>query len=1574
MRKRLLALLLSLVMLAGAASPTAFAAPRASGSSVDAKHWFSNQLTERGKDIYDALVWWYGEGGMGDGKASYDLVANKVVTPEEVETYLDGNRTLFNDFAAAKDAFDLEHPEAWYVDSSDLSFLVTRDSTSVHAYMGPGRTEDYYVTGVSKEDGAADVDAKSELLTAAVQDIVYGANALENATDAAMVRYVHNKIIHKLSYRYETECAPANVGFIRTAYALVTGEAVCEGYARSFQYVMNKLDIPCVLIHGFQTSGEPEAHMWCAVWLKGSEDAEGAWYVVDPTWDDPVKLDASGHIIKDKVDDPETGEKKDGGERTDYLLVGQSVVGEHWKPSGYVSTSATEFTYPEISQSSYGEINGLQVTYADSTMEDVDSTVYHVSFNGDGLVQSAEKGYYFLVYMKDVNVDGSVNEFEGWYYAAHGLYFLAGFDRYPNEDFKDTGNPHYYDTDKYMVQNIAQCEYVAFAVTTAKPYPWTCPDDLVVKPGDDDYDYYRAGYYVGDGSDIVAQTGLMEVPNGDYEQPPYAKNVSPVFSTPVYVGTNYTIHMEFTDPLYHPDQASVDRAPAGKVYDAEKAMAQAVALDYTGTKHSWGVNGGQPHTFTKKPKPANVKWECETHGNHEGMEDINAACRLTALEYDFSASKWWADDSVSYKFYLTGLVGVKSNKFLTGWDYVFENDSAPCAYRCSQGIDWNLWGQPQLLDNPNNLDLGEISMKGVNDETSTTLDELRESMHLDDKDMNGRLVLTVEQLDPNRFSAEELAAATAGNPKADPVPSSAVLSSSLYEIDFARICSQTIVKTGQKVRLQVGFPPGFDSSMAGVVFKAYHFTRDETTGMVISVEEIPITVTQYGLIIMCDSFSPFEIVALDATNEELVLPEDSGDRYVVMTSDGHGKVEGDVAGDPDRPGMVRFESGSSHTFTVTPDEGYQIGSITFDGETTIKTGSGAAATEPAAYDGPYSDDTGTFDPVYDGLYGDSDETLGMIQAEPAGGDAVTFALTYDDLGGSSAILDVTFIPSSALKAGETLEAPAVCTHPGLEHVDYLAPACMTPGHTAGMTAQCQTCGQAVVSETIPFTGHVYDADGRCQRCPAVKISTVTFDANGGTLTGSPTAPVGEDGSNTLPSIPGSPTRTGYTFDGWYRYTATGDSEPVTLSTKFTEDTTVYAHWTENRDSSDNPETPGGSGNQDNQDNQEVYTITLQSSPAQGGSVAGGGNYRKAQPVTASAVPAGGYHFVHWMENGAIISSGPTYSFTATADRTLTAVFELNGDGIFDSTAVADDSTTAADGSITAAGEINNGSTAEKAAGSSANARKETGVKAENGTKTEETAADGTVTTRQTLANGVQITTVRAPGAPMTVSVTIPAGMERATVTIDTAVTPGTVAVNAATDEIIQRSIPTANGLKVTLEDSTTFMMEDQSKAFTDTESHWAKDSIAFVTAHGLFSGTSETAFEPRLPMTRAMLMTVLARLDGEETAGGGTWYEKSMAWAVANGISDGSNPQDQVTREQLAAMLWRYMGEPAVTGSMGSFPDTGNVHSWAGEAMTWAVQNGIINGSNDGNLYPGNNALRSEVAAMLTRFCQNIEY
>ena len=208
------------------------------------------------------------------------------------------------------------------------------------------------------------------------------------------------------------------------------------------------------------------------------------------------------------------------------------------------------------------------------------------------------------------------------------------------------------------------------------------------------------------------------------------------------------------------------------------------------------------------------------------------------------------------------------------------------------------------------------------------------------------------------------------------------------------------------------------------------------------------------------------------------------------------------------------------------------------------------------------------------------------------------------------------------------------------------------------------------------------------------------------------------------------------------------------------------------------------------------------------------------------------------------------------------------------------------------------------------------------------------------------------------------------------VTPGTVAVLVKTDgteEVIKTSVTTDSGVAVTLSDGDTVKVVDNSKTFDDVPgNYWGAEAVAFASSRELFAGTSATTFAPDTAMTRAMIVTVLARFEGVDTTTGSTWYEAGQQWAVQNGVSDGTNMDQGLSREQLATMLWRYAGSPSVSNSLSGYTDAGTVSSYAQQAMAWCVEQGIIGGTTTTTLSPQGPATRAQVATILMRYIENI--
>ena len=178
--------------------------------------------------------------------------------------------------------------------------------------------------------------------------------------------------------------------------------------------------------------------------------------------------------------------------------------------------------------------------------------------------------------------------------------------------------------------------------------------------------------------------------------------------------------------------------------------------------------------------------------------------------------------------------------------------------------------------------------------------------------------------------------------------------------------------------------------------------------------------------------------------------------------------------------------------------------------------------------------------------------------------------------------------------------------------------------------------------------------------------------------------------------------------------------------------------------------------------------------------------------------------------------------------------------------------------------------------------------------------------------------------------------------------------------------------------------------FTDvTEGDWFYDAVRYAYETGLMDGVGDSLFAPNSETTRAQLVTILYRLEGEPEVSGtsgftdveaGTWYTDAVAWAAANGIVNGTTdttfaPGEDITREQLVTVLYRYAEskgyDVSASADLSGYPDAGQVQDYAQPAMAWAVAEGIVEGV-DGTLNPAGNATRAQIATILMRFCEGV--
>lgn len=273
---------------------------------------------------------------------------------------------------------------------------------------------------------------------------------------------------------------------------------------------------------------------------------------------------------------------------------------------------------------------------------------------------------------------------------------------------------------------------------------------------------------------------------------------------------------------------------------------------------------------------------------------------------------------------------------------------------------------------------------------------------------------------------------------------------------------------------------------------------------------------------------------------------------------------------------------------------------------------------------------------------------------------------------------------------------------------------------------------------------------------------------------------------------------------------------------------------------------------------------------------------------------------------------------------------------------------------------------------------------DNGTTVvEKTDASGATTTEITVpadtaaaAEGpVEVPAAIEIAEDQAVSVSAPAGTVVAIPVSDENAGNVAVIVHAdGTEEPIPMSLVEDGKIVVKVDGNETIKVVNNAKDFEDVaDEHWAADDIDFASSHAIFLGIANgSTYEPETALTRNMMMTVLARVDGADTEGSDPWYAKGNAWAVENGVSNGLLGEDNITREQLVTMLFNYANKAGLDTSaradLASYPDASGVSEWATEAVSWAVAEGILKGVNNTDIAPQGWATRAQAAAFMQRY------
>ena len=357
-------------------------------------------------------------------------------------------------------------------------------------------------------------------------------------------------------------------------------------------------------------------------------------------------------------------------------------------------------------------------------------------------------------------------------------------------------------------------------------------------------------------------------------------------------------------------------------------------------------------------------------------------------------------------------------------------------------------------------------------------------------------------------------------------------------------------------------------------------------------------------------------------------------------------------------------------------------------------------------------------------------------------------------------------------------------------------------------------------------------------------------------------------------------------------------------------------------------------------------------------------------VTVTAKSGGGSTGGGTTGGGSSSSSKPSASTGKTETVTKPDGTKVQTETKADGTKIQ--TTTGKDGSVTKTETKKDGSsvTENKAAdGSTGTVKTDKNGNTEAETKVSAKAVEDAKKSGEAVKAPVEVEASRDSSTAPTVKVELPKNSGDTKVEIPVSnVKPGTVAVLVhadGTEEIVKNSLPTEDGIQLTINGGATVKIVDNSKGFIDTQDHWAKDAIDFVSARGLVNGMSATIYAPNNSTTRAQLWTILARQNDADLTGGSIWYEKAQNWAKSKGVSDGANPNGTINRAQMVTMLWRAVGQPAA-GSAANFTDV-SADAYYAQAVSWAVENGITTGVGGGRFDPNSTCTRAQIATFLYR-------
>ena len=789
----------------------------AAGDNSHAYKYFYERLEQDSMEakFYNAFESLLNGGEFEKGTIKYDLVANKIASKEDVEAYVNGTSDkIAKAFGMGRDAFYMDHPDLFYADVFATSISAGQKGSDYVAYLDSSRAVNTYVGSLdSQEKVKTAINAYENKLAAIV------AEANKKATVVEKIEFANNYLRDNNHYGWGTKTeGDRNVdtekaAFIYTSYgSLINAESVCEGYAKGFKAILDRLGIPCVLVAGYVdsvTQGGYQPHMWNYVRV------DGQWYMVDPTFN------------------PNFENK--------WLLVGGEAINEKYIEDNVVSSSGNKLRYPVLKPYDYGDDtdkNGMSVigVYDDKS---VGKTLeFTISYQGKGARKLREENKYLAFRSGNRNDDGTI----GWsrWTDCIGFNEVMGNEVFAVTDYETsfTADPGY--------------EYYQFALIGIAP---------------DDNPYGEGSAKCNYKDEAEAERNFVVAPCVPYRHDGY---------TPVENSAPWAVS-------FYP--ANTGDLPVDRTYDLRVAYHTAlkkvdeskdVGLEFTVSAGAESIEG---NAFV-----SDVEWD----GNK-------------TITFKFKPSKMYVHNMASYFFTPTNLVGANSNKVPEPFKYSFKGKSVVCSKVFNDGrLYMNVFGQPKMLDD------SDLSVTDFKDENNKYYAESQRSQLM----LVASKPTSAEEQEMDKVLKQETG-----------IKDNEIIASSTYEIDL-QICGLVRkIPNGSYMQVSFGFPEGYSPDDEGTTFKIYHYKHDDN-GAIIGVEEIPVIVTQYGLIAKVTSFSPFTIVQVkkDAVQggEVSVYACVNGGKGGTVTADG-------------KSGIAEI-TGDTITYDITADQGFAVGAVRLNGK------------------------------------------------------------------------------------------------------------------------------------------------------------------------------------------------------------------------------------------------------------------------------------------------------------------------------------------------------------------------------------------------------------------------------------------------------------------------------------------------------------------------------------------------------------------------------------------------------------------------------------------------------------------